>query len=254
MNVMCPLCDSDQAERLVLSWSAGLSHFKANTVGIGFAVAEVGTFIKNMFLTLLAAVVWPIALPLVLFGFFKPLAMFARTWGTSQTVLSAETQPPYYFPFWRYVLRAMAVLFIALVAYGTVMGILQDARLYGVHYTAAERYRYLILVMGTVLLLISVVLTLGVLYNKRVWPLREAAWQRSFLCKRCGGIFLIPDYDPVGINPVSSRSIGKRELLPRVQTEQERHRVEGKALDFDEAVLRKRQGFWLRLKERWKYV
>lgn len=61
MNIICPLCDSDQAERLVLSWSAGLSHFKATTVGIGFAVAEVGAFIKNTFLTLLAAVVWPIA-------------------------------------------------------------------------------------------------------------------------------------------------------------------------------------------------
>lgn len=114
---------------------------------------------------------------------------------------------------------------------------------------------YLAVILGTVLLLIGIGLTVGALYNKRIWPLREAAWQRSFLCKRCGGIFLVPSYDPIGVNPVSSRRISKGELLPRVQTEQERHRVEGKAFDFDEAVTRKKhQGFWRRFKVSWKDI
>lgn len=184
-------------------------------------------------------------LPLALFGFFKPLAIVARTWGTTQTVLSAETQPPYYFPVWRYLTRGLALSVIAIAAYGTVMGMLGDPKLYGYRYTVAEFYNYLALVMGAVLLLIGGVLTLGVLYNKKIWPLREAAWQRSFLCKRCGGIFLIPDYDPVGINPVSSRAIGKRGLLPRVQSEQERLAVETKARGFDGVMLRKsNRAFW----------
>jgi len=241
VHIECPTCKSTHAERLVLTWAQGLSHQKSITASIG-AIFD-GDAIKRFFIGALALSFWPIGLPWMLITFVKPMVAISRTWGVSQTVLSAETKPPYRFRFWKYLLVGIALVVLAMSASATGPEFL---KMVGINVEVATRShesvgRDALLVGAVMLALVSVGLYFGVRYNRTVWPLVEARWQRSFKCGRCGTIYLVPGFDPVGVNKVVSYGrIGKGELLPRTHTEDQVKAVQAKAFDFDEVHVRKK--------------
>ncbi|HKJ07840.1 MAG TPA: hypothetical protein VKA76_02015, partial [Gammaproteobacteria bacterium] len=62
------------------------------------------------------------------------------------------------------------------------------------------------LVIGVPPMLTVAVLMMGIAYNQRIWQSLEDRWQRTFMCKRCGTVFQVSDFElPEGANPRSYR-------------------------------------------------
>lgn len=225
MRIVCPLCGSGNAERLVLTWSRGLSRHRTKTFGIGsfFAFANplnngiVG--LAALALTPLVLALWPIL------TFLRLGLLAAYSWGTSQSALSYEAKPPFRFPAAK---AALAAGYTFFVLPSTVVGMMHLP-------PARENIGVLLsaLAGGAAAWLAA---HLGALYNRRVWAPREALWQRSFLCKRCGANFAVPEFDPEGIQPV--RSDRKGALLPLAGDPAGREAAMAKAAT-DDARLRK---------------
>ena len=227
MDIKCPLCGSRHSERLPLTWSKGKSHTTTNTVSVGgfWSLNKIG-------MVLFGSMVWPLALPLFLLKMMSPVLLFSRSWSTTQNVLSKQTEPPYRFPFWHYFWIGFALILIA--SQVTVF----PAMIW--HWSPSKETVYRELLTALAVVVVAVALWLGHLYNKEKWPLMEAEWQRSFMCKRCGGIFIVPEYDPVGVNRVASYQEGKKgTLLPQSHTQDQQDAVHAKAKGFDDVNLRK---------------
>ncbi|PZP62052.1 MAG: hypothetical protein DI596_04280 [Azospira oryzae] len=238
MRIVCPLCDSNRSERLALTWSRGLSHSTTNTVGVslmGFLrglnpmnILDGGIFgVVTYYFRLLGLVFLPF---LAFFGLGFHLA---RSWGTSRTVLSAETRPPWRFPVVRAALYGVGFVFIGvyllLMAHGLVPW-----------FRRLDMNLYMNSGLVFLLCLAAAVVFLGHVYNERVWKPKEAVWQRSFLCRRCGAVFAVPEFDPVGENPVRSDRAGMGGLLPLAGAPETRRAARAKAQS-DDRLLRKKR-------------
>jgi len=245
MQLECPNCSSRHAERLVLTWAKGLSHQKSTTISIGAIIENFVEGAKRLFIGTLAIGFWPIGLPWMLITFLKPMIAISRTWGTSQTMLSAEAKPPFRFKFFKYLIVGIVLAALSMVAMATGPEFLKLVGVKIAPKTPEQAAIRMLIVGGIVLSLVCLGLFVGLFHNRVVWPALEARWQRSFRCGQCGTIYIAPDFDPVGVNKVVSYGrIGKGELLPRTHTTEQVKAIEAKAFDFDERHLRKRNGSW----------
>lgn len=236
LDIDCPLCGSRHAERAALVWAKGLSRSRSSTLGAGGLLALPFQVILGGASPFSLAMM-PILLPALLLKSFFGFGLFAaRSWGESQTVLSAEARPPFRFPIWKAVLMApFAALTLTAVCLLVAMAL---SAAYGLPKSLLEAAAPLILIACAALC--AAVVALGAAYNRRVWPGREAVWQRSFLCKRCGANFVVPDYDPVGENAVRSDRAGRGGLLPLAGAPETRAQARAKA-ESDERLLRKKR-------------
>ncbi|AOU98275.1 hypothetical protein BI364_10160 [Acidihalobacter yilgarnensis] len=243
MDFECPNCHSQQAKRLALTWASGLSKTKTKSVGAGAAL-----FFNHMPWSLVAMVFKWVVIPFTLaFSFPAVFVHAGYSWGTSQSVLSAATRPP-----WRFrVLRSLvqAVFFTLIVGWVfEVFGFWASAHalvsLFHInpqHASHAEQQRILYAAIGipasVIASIVIAAFVLGIRYNLKVWPKREAVWQRTFSCQRCGTLYVVPEFTPAGENVVRSDRAEKGGLLPRSPE----RKSEAEALaDADNAVLRKR--------------
>ena len=246
MDITCPLCESKKTQRLALTYAKGVSTTSSTSVGVGAS---------SGFLTVLGFVFLPITIALGALGFAR-LGIFAfKTRGQTKTGLAAETEPPKKWSWGTVVLMAMA--YTVVVAVGALWTASRGipfaaealhipAKLVKVTTFAAAPFaiQVFLVVLGvfwSVILLGGLALGFrGAWYfNTKVWARREAGWQRSFLCKRCGGNFLVPDYDPIGVNVVRSDRLGTGEYLPRAETPEQRAAVSAKGAS-DDIDLRKK--------------
>lgn len=241
LDIDCPLCGSRHTERSALAWSKGLSHTRSTTLGIGGLLA-----LPFQALTGAAGPMMIALWPLFLLKSFLGFGLFAaRSWGVSQSVYSAESAPPYRFPALKAALLApFAALFLFLtLSLAAAVAIHLHLWANAIQAPGALEARLNPLLpflgIGSIAICAGVVV-LGVAYNRKVWPKREAVWQRSFLCKRCGASFVVPGYDPVGENAVRSDRAGRGGLLPLAGSPADREAARGKAKD-DERLLRKRR-------------
>jgi len=191
MDFTCPLCGSHHATRLALVQAKGRSRSQSWSLTAG------GGGIFSLALAFLT-------LPFKLFGF----GSITRTRGTSETFLASETAPPAPIPIGKFVV-------VALVVTTMMMSMVS-----GIQATSLAVHNGLGIVIGNLA-------TFGVLaffiasivaanrYNRTVWPQKEAEWQRTFLCGRCGATYVVPEYSPDGVKPVRSDRIGKGGGLPK---------------------------------------
>lgn len=228
----CPLCSSRNAERLVLSWAKGKLRTKTKSHGVGVGInnlyamgfAFVGLFTPGA----------PGSLFYPLFASLLPLFYFSRSYGTSQTLLSRQAEPPYRFNALRYLgISLVSVGFVAIFNHNIIWAVehgflnshtnfhvppVETIRIYG--------YLGLALIIG----ICTAVMTAGLKYNANTWLKSEAVWQRMFMCRQCGGIYIVPEYDPAGVNQVASyKEWDKDALLPRSYTEEQKAAAEAKA-------------------------
>lgn len=235
LAIECPLCGDRHTERLALAWAKGLSRTESTAAGVG------ATLMAPFHAVLGAASPLSLAFwPFLLLKSFLGFGLFmAKSWGTSQSVYSRETRPPYRFP----TLKAILVFPVAWVALLAIMLLALSiaCELSGLGREGFERHAGL--AVAASLAACAAVVCLGVFYNRAVWPKREALWQRSFACKRCGAIFPVPEYHPEGGNAVRSDRAGEGGLLPLAGNPEDRLRAAALAPE-DERRLRKRKPGW----------
>jgi len=149
----CPGCKSQNTQRLSTVHMSGLSQFSAVTGGIGWTGS--------------------------------PAIGGAWTTGTSQTQLSAIAAPP---PKKTYrsglLLLFLSPLVAAIVAEAAF---LIAQRVFGrtLIYEQLPTISFFALEIGAITLLVRVFA-----FNKNIWPRMFREWQVSFLCRRCGRIFI----------------------------------------------------------------
>lgn len=244
MNFTCPNCHNRHVKRLALLWAEGLSKTRSNHVSVG--VGGVFDFLKSLPYLL-------IGLPLILiwsvfagaFSFLGTFFMIGRSWGTSQTVLSEESKPPYRFRVGIAALKGLA--FVLVFGFVAMVWVQSEARSHPAFMeTVAWMFPFdksfftaVIFGLTPVLAIYAGGLWLGVHYNRHIWPKREAVWQRSFFCNRCGTVFVVPDFTPAGSNVIRSDRAGKGGLLPVAADDKARAQAESQA-GRDEYLLRKR--------------
>ena len=244
----CPNCHSDQAQRLALVWSAGLAKTENKNVSVGVGFLRRLPWKVTAMLVPVAVALAPVAavlVPLYMLlkasgSFIGGFALMGKSWGTSQSVLSAEAKPPYRFTVWRGLLRGLAFLLVAALASGWA----------STHYLFPHfnipthpddlQIALMLAVVFTPGLLITIAgVTLGVRYNLKVWPKREAVWQRTFQCERCGTHYIQADFSPAGDNVIRSDRAGKGGLMPRFDRGDDKAVAEAMA-GSDAQTLRKR--------------
>ncbi|TXF11578.1 hypothetical protein [Pelomicrobium methylotrophicum] len=167
------------------------------------------------------------------FAFFGLGLNLARSWGTSRTVLAAETRPPWRFPIVKATLYGVGFVFVGIFFLLMAHDLVPQLKPLNLNLYMNSGLVLLICIAAAVILL-------GHVYNERVWKPKEAVWQRSFLCRRCGAVFAVPEFDPVGENPVRSDKAGKGGLLPLSGAPETRQAARAKA-ESDDILLRKKR-------------
>lgn len=265
MKIECAFCGSHQTERLALTYGQGTARtrgwaFGMNPLGpaLGMLVAVAKAFPAALgilglpmgLLALVAAAPMALVIDFVFVAIMASLSL-TRWRGTTQTYLATEAAPPPRFRTGLNAIRALVAVLIgsaftaSLIAasgFGDAVAEPAIGHLMAAMGTPSKRVAIGLVVATAALPALGLTgagLMAGVRYNRAVWPLREAAWQRTFLCKRCGGTFLVPDFDPYGVNRIRSDKAGqgKGQFLPHAATEAERTRIRGKA---------HADGYWLR--------
>ena len=154
----CPACNSQNTQRLSTVHMSGLSQFSAVTGGIGWTGA--------------------------------PAIGGAWTTGTSQTQLSAIAAPP---PKKSY-RNGLLLLFLSPLVAAIVaeVAFLIAQRVFGTTliYEQLATISFFALEIGAIALLLRVFA-----FKKNIWPRLFREWQMSFLCRRCGQIF-VPESAP----------------------------------------------------------
>lgn len=149
----CPTCKSQDTQRLSTVHISGLSQFSAVTGGIGWTGS--------------------------------PAIGGACTTGTSQTQLSAMAGPP---PKKSY-RNGLLLLFLSppLAAIFAQAAFLIAKRVFGANliYEQLATISFFALEIGAITLLLR-----AFAFNKSIWPSLFRQWQMSFLCRRCGQIFV----------------------------------------------------------------
>jgi hypothetical protein len=246
MEIICPLCDSKKTQRLALTYAKGVSTTSSTSVGVGAS---------SGLLAVLGLVFLPFTIALGALGFARIGVFGFKTRGQTKTGLAAETEPPKKMSWVNVVLMATAYTIAIIVAalwtgkYAIPLAahafLIPTKTLDDTSFTNAPfAIQAFIVVFGGIWLAILLGgLALGFRgawhFNTKTWARREAGWQRTFLCKRCGGNFLAPDYDPIGVNVVRSDRLGTGEYLPRAETPEQRAAVSAKAAS-DDVDLRKK--------------
>ena len=149
----CPTCGSQNTQRLSTAYMSGLSQFSAVTSGIGWARAP----------------------------------MIGRGWtsGTSQTQLSAISAPPPKKSYRNGLLLLFLSPLLAAIVAEAVFLIVQ--RMFG----ASLIYEQLATISFFGLEIVAITVLLRVFaFNKNIWPRLLREWQMSFLCRRCGQVFV----------------------------------------------------------------
>ena len=246
MDIVCPLCESKKTQRLALTYAKGVSTTSSTSVGAG---ASTGLW------TVLGFLFFPLTIALGALGFARIGVFGFKTRGQTKTGLAAESEPPKKMAWGNVVLMALAyTVVIAIAALWTVSrGVPYAASMLHVpqqalHVTTFAKAPFAI----RAFFILSGIFWLAILlggwalgflgawyFNTKTWARREAGWQRTFLCKRCGGNFLAPDYNPIGVNVVRSDRLGTGEYLPRAETPEQRAAVSAKAAS-DDIDLRKK--------------
>lgn len=259
MDIACRLCNSQHTERLALTYSKGTSKSQgwavsmnlfgpilASLIGMAKFFPQVLGPILGLPVSALAVATgapFALAVDLMILAVLSSMSV-TRMKGTTQSYLAAETAPP---PRFRVIANLFRAVFLVAIGTAILAGFIGSSGL-GDHVvepwivtpiarvfelrTTAEILPLVITVPAVpMVLLAAAFMVMGVRYNRKVWPYREASWQRTFLCKRCGGTFVEPDFDPYGVNKVRSDKAGKGkgEFLPHNETEAEREAVHGKA-------------------------
>ncbi|MHB8252131.1 MAG: hypothetical protein ACYDEV_00170 [Acidiferrobacter sp.] len=242
MEITCPLCESHKSQRLALTYAKGASKSRSKSI---FVLAGGGA---SPLLMGLGFILFPISAPLLAlrFLFMGFGGMYTTT--KTETLLAAESRPPKRLGRFFIFLMAFCFFMVTTVvivdnAPRIIMPILPFfATLRHGHWHGPFRFTPLALEALVWVIVEYIGLRAGLKaarhYNDVVWAQKEAAWQRSFLCKRCGAHFLVPDYDPIGVNRVRSDKAGTGEYLPRAETPEQRAAVIAKA-QTDHALLRK---------------
>lgn len=245
----CPSCNHDGARRLAIEYASGLSHARSFMIGLSFG--EIVSVLKK-YLLLTSLSLMPIV-GTVFFGYgllqlisaFYAGVIFTR----SQTALSSELSPPKRFPVFLVTLSSIGLVSTAIwysltyeknnvvVTNGItkVSDVMHNAGI--VH----SNNMYSLIVLFS-LLIVPTFFSLGVYYNLKIWSPREAAWQRSFLCERCGTIYVNDSFNLKSVSQVRSDKAGKGAYFPRYETDLQRDNVRGKA-KFDSDTIRKKRWF-----------
>lgn len=242
MEIACPLCDSHKTQRLALTYAKGASKSRSKSL---FVFAGGGT---SPLLIGLSLLFFPIAVPVLALRFlFMGLGGMYTTTKT-ETLLATESRPPKrlgrgfiaLMAFCYFFFTALVVVSFAPTLITPILPYVATLR-HG-HYYGMFRWVPLALEALVLIAVEAIGLRVGLKgvrhFNDVVWAQKEAAWQRSFLCKRCGANFLVPEYDPAGINRIRSDQAGTGEYLPRVETSEQRETIVAKA-QTDHALLRK---------------
>ena len=150
MSYECPHCQSENTNKLSISYENGLTQVRTQTAGIGG-----------------------------LLGLFGPAigVGLARTRGTHQTGTSLRVAPP----------KKKSIIMAALAFYqamflGQGVAVLLT-RLYPAMKSSAFILVFFFLV-AWIAYLVHVVR-----FNRRVWPRAMSEWNERFICNRCGEIF-----------------------------------------------------------------
>ena len=149
----CPTCGSQNTQLLSTAYMSGLSQFSAVTSGIGWARAP----------------------------------MIGRGWtsGTSQTQLSAMSAPPPKKSYRNGLLLLFLSPLLAAIVAEAVFLIVQ--RMFG----AGLIYEQLATISFFGLEIVAITALLRAFaFNKNIWPGLLREWQMSFLCRRCGQVFV----------------------------------------------------------------
>ncbi|MHB8410002.1 MAG: hypothetical protein ACYDHY_18305 [Acidiferrobacterales bacterium] len=200
MDIRCPLCHSEDTKRLALVQAEGRSRTKGVTVGGGFGG---GLSLAGM---ALSAVFFPIK---VLFGVFVGVNR-----SRSATDLAAETAPPRRAPAWLMATLGLIPSFWISQFIGTRFH---------------SDFMQSVVWTGLFFILYGGATFAAFYYNRKAFPKREASWQRTFLCQRCGANFVVAEYDPYGMNAVRSDRLGTGNALPIAEQPQARETAEAKA-------------------------
>jgi hypothetical protein len=148
----CPRCTSTEFTKLSLLYEQGSSTFHARSSGLGLAIGTGGA-------------------DLVLGQ--------ARTKGKIQTRLSNKVSPPRKWSYWKTVVGGL----IGLLVLEFILGYVHTFLGYGGNFEQQlswigwSYFGFLVFLLG-----------LAVWYNSRVFPKRYHAWDRSFMCRRCGRV------------------------------------------------------------------
>lgn len=244
MEIICPLCESKKTQRLALTYAKGVSTTSSTSAGLGAS---------SGLLTVLGVLFLPLTIALAALGFARIGIFGFKTRGQTKTGLAAETEPPKKMAWGNVVLMALAytLVIVGIGSWTYARGIRVFVHALHLHVSsnvtfttapfAAQAFLVLMVTLWSAILLGG--LALGFRgawhFNTKTWARREAGWQRTFLCKRCGGNFLAPDYDPIGVNVVRSDRLGTGEYLPRAETPEQRAAVSAKAAS-DDIDLRKK--------------
>ena len=163
MDIKCPTCKHRSTERLALSYAKGDSRTTSTSASLSLGIG---------------ALLNPLTLLKALFGFIT----IGRSWGHSQTTLASETQPPEKFRYW----LALPLMLAAALAWAFGLAFISDD---------ATPSWVLVLREYTPSVVFFGYLGLALWYNFRVWPKKEAAWQKTFMCRRCGTVFESEEFE-----------------------------------------------------------
>jgi hypothetical protein len=218
---------------------------------IGLSLGEIVSIVKK-YLLLTSLSLMPIV-GTVFFGYgllqlisaFYAGVIFTR----SQTALSSELAPPKRFPVLLVTLSSFGLVSTAVwysVTHENSNNIVTKgvAKVSSVMHSAgiAHSNNMYSLIILLSLLIVPIFFSLGVYYNLKIWSPREAAWQRSFLCERCGTIYVNDNFNLKSVSQVRSDKAGKGSYFPRYETDLQRKNVRGKA-KFDNDTIRKKRWF-----------
>ena len=155
MSMECLRCESTEFIKLSLVYEQGSSTLHARSGGLGLAIGTGGA-------------------DLVLGR--------ARTKGEIQTKLSNRIAPPHKWSYWKSVVGGLIGLMVLEFALGyahTFLGYQRNFK-HQLNWLGWSYIGFLVFVLGFV-----------VWYNSRVFPKRYRAWDRSFMCRRCGHVIQV---------------------------------------------------------------
>lgn len=236
----CPSCHHSGARRLALDYASGLSHSQSFMAGM--SMEGVVKVVKNVLLLsslsllpVIGSMFFIYSLLQIISAFFFGV-IFTRT----QSALSSELSPPKRFP----------VLLVTLGSFGIVstmfwihLGFNHDVVTNNsTNFVNLETFKYNIVNTLYYLsyLIVPLFFILGIYYNNTIWSSREAAWQRSFMCERCGTIYIVENFSPKSISRVRSDKVGKGNFLPRFETPSQKSTMKTRGHN-DEKTLRKKR-------------
>jgi hypothetical protein len=147
----CPRCTSTEFTKLSLLYEQGSSTFQSRSGGLGLAIGTGADLVLGQ----------------------------ARTKGEIQTRLSNKVSPPRKWSYWKTVVSGLIGLLVLEFSLGYAHTFLGYAGNFNqqLSWIGWSYFGFLVFLLG-----------LAVWCNSRVFPKKYHAWDRSFMCRRCGHI------------------------------------------------------------------